>query len=74
MFGPFREVVDSILAAGESAPRKQLHTAQQVYRRLITEYGYTGGYDQVRSTTDRADRGGPARPGRSVRVVRVRAG
>ena len=47
-FGPFREVVDAILAADEAAPRKQRHTASQVYRRLVAEYGYAGGYDQVR--------------------------
>jgi transposase len=48
VFGPFREAVDDILAADEAAPRKQRHTASQVYRRLVAEYGYTGGYDQVR--------------------------
>lgn len=48
VFGPFREFVDAIVAADESAPRKQRHTAQQIYRRLVAEHGYTGGYDQVR--------------------------
>src|SRR5262249_5929562 len=48
VFGPFREVVDAILAADEAAPRKQRHTASQVYRRLVAEHGYVGGYDQVR--------------------------
>jgi transposase len=48
VFGPFREVVDAILAADQAAPRKQRHTASQVYRRLVAEHGYTGGYDQVR--------------------------
>src|SRR5579871_2972388 len=47
-FGPFREVVDAILAQDETAPRKQRHTACQVFRRLRAEYGYAGGYDQVR--------------------------
>jgi transposase len=47
-FGPFREVVDAILADDEAAPRKQRHTASQVFRRLRAEYGYAGGYDQVR--------------------------
>jgi transposase len=47
-FGPFREVVDAILAADETAPRKQRHTASQVFRRLRAEYGYAGSYDQVR--------------------------
>jgi hypothetical protein len=48
VFGAFRDTVDTILAAAETAPRKQLHTATQVYRRLVAEYGYTGNYDPVR--------------------------
>src|SRR5271169_2112716 len=48
VFGPFREAVDAILAEDESAPRKQRHTASQIYRRLVAEKGYAGKYDQVR--------------------------
>jgi transposase len=48
VFGPFRSIVDAILEADLTAPRKQRHTAMQVHRRLVAEYGYTGGYDQVR--------------------------
>lgn len=48
VFGPFRSFVDEILAADETAPRKQRHTASQIYRRLVAEKGYTGKYDQVR--------------------------
>jgi transposase len=48
VFGPFREIVVAVLQADESAPPKQRHTASQLYRRLVAEYGYTGGYDQVR--------------------------
>lgn len=44
----FHAVSDSILAADETAPPKQRHTAMQVFRRLRDEYHYTGGYDQVR--------------------------
>jgi transposase len=47
-FGPFRAAVDAILDADETAPRKQRHTASQVFRRLQGEHGYAGGYDQVR--------------------------
>ena len=47
-FGPFREVVDAILTADETAPRKQRHTASQVFRRLVAEHAYPGSYDQVR--------------------------
>src|SRR6185437_2636100 len=48
VFGSFRPFVDEILAADETAPRKQRHTASQIYRRLVAEQGYTGQYDQVR--------------------------
>ncbi len=48
VFGPFQSVVDAILTADETAPRKQRHTAAQIFRRLRAEYGYTGQYDQVR--------------------------
>ena len=48
IFGPFREAVDAIVAEDEAAPRKQRHTASQVYRRLVAEHGYGGSYDQVR--------------------------
>jgi hypothetical protein len=48
VFGPFRGFVETILAEDETAPRKQRHTATQVYRRLVAEHSYTGGYDQVR--------------------------
>jgi transposase len=48
MFGPFRALVDAIVAADETAPRKQRHTAMQIYRRLVAEHAYPGGYDQIR--------------------------
>ena len=48
VFGPFREIVDAIVAADETAPRKQRHTAQQIFRRLVAEHGYTGSYDPIR--------------------------
>lgn len=48
IFGPFQQVVDTILDADEHAPRKQRHTASQLFRRLRNEFGYTGSYDQVR--------------------------
>lgn len=47
-FGPFRAVVDDILARDRTAPPKQRHTASQIFRRLVAEHNYTGGYDQVR--------------------------
>jgi transposase len=48
VFGPFRDLVEAILAEDETAPRKQRHTARQLFRRLRDEFGYQGGYDQVR--------------------------
>jgi len=46
--GAFHGVIDQILTDDESAPPKQRHTAMQVFRRLVAEEGYRGGYDAVR--------------------------
>jgi transposase len=46
-FDPVRPIVDAILAADQHAPRKQRHTAAQLYRRLVAEYGYTGSYHPI---------------------------
>ncbi len=46
--GPFVVHIEAMLAADEQAPRKQRHTAAQVFRRLQAEHGYRGSYDQVR--------------------------
>jgi transposase len=48
VFGPFRAIVDAIVAADAQAPPKQRHTASQIYRRLVAEHGYRGRYDQIR--------------------------
>ncbi len=45
--GNFHSRIDEILKDDEQQPRKQRHTAKQIFRRL-TEEGYRGGYDQVR--------------------------
>jgi transposase len=57
-FGAFRAVAEAILDADAQAPPKQRHTACQLFRRLRDEYGYRGGYDQVRRyvQTRRRDR------------------
>src|SRR5438552_16693485 len=47
VLGSFHAVIDGILAADDSAPPKQRHTAMQLFRRLRDEYRHTGGYDQV---------------------------
>ena len=46
--GPFKAVIEAILKDDEAAPPKQRHTAAQVFRRLLDEEQYAGGYDQVR--------------------------
>ncbi len=51
--GPFHAVIREMLAENEQAPRKQRYQAAKVYRRLRDEYGYTGGYDQVRRYVQR---------------------
>lgn len=56
VFGPFQAIVDAIITADEAAPRKQRHTAQQVFRRLVAEHDYRGGYDQVRRYLQRRRR------------------
>lgn len=48
VFGPFAALVDAILEADRTAPRKQRHTASQIFRRLVKDHDCTGGYDQVR--------------------------
>jgi transposase len=45
---PVKPIIDQILADDEDAPRKQRHTAAQIFRRLVAEHEYTGGYDQIR--------------------------
>ncbi len=46
-FDPIRPIVDAILDADRYAPRKQRHTASQIYRRLVAEYGYVGSYGPI---------------------------
>jgi transposase len=48
VLGPFLGVIDAILIKDKTAPKKQRHTAQRIFDRLREEYGYTGGYTQVR--------------------------
>jgi transposase len=53
---PVKAVIDEILAADEQAPPKQRHEATQIFRRLVAEHAYRGGYDQVRRYVARARR------------------
>jgi transposase len=45
----FRVKIDEILKKDETEPRKQRHTATRIFHRLRDEFGYTGGYTQVRT-------------------------
>src|SRR5215207_11387187 len=43
-FGPFRAIVDDIHVTDRTAPPKQRHPATQIFRRLVAEHHYAGGY------------------------------
>jgi transposase len=51
-------IIDQILAADQTAPPKQRHTAKRIYDRLRVEHGFSGGYtivkDYVRESRARA--------------------
>ena len=46
--GQFKSLIDGMLRGDLSAPRKQRHTAQRIYDRLIDEYGAELSYSSVR--------------------------
>jgi DNA replication protein DnaC len=46
--GPWQGVIDAILEADKSAPRKQRHTAKRIFERLRAEHGFSGGYTIVK--------------------------
>jgi transposase len=45
---PFRSIIDEILAADRTAPRKQRHTAHRIWQRLRDEHGFAGCYTTVK--------------------------
>lgn len=47
VLGPFIPVIDEILKADETMPRKQRHTGRRLFERLQDEYGFEGGYNTV---------------------------
>lgn len=47
VFDAVRPIVDGILAADQTAPPKQRHTATQIFRRLVAEHDYTGSYHPI---------------------------
>ncbi|MDY7526219.1 IS21 family transposase [Sphingomonas sp. 10B4] len=46
--GPLLPVIDAILAADQTAPVKQRHTAKRIFERLRDEHGFAGGYTVVK--------------------------
>jgi len=46
--GEYVEVIDGWLGADREAPRKQRHTAARIFRRLVSEHGFTGSESTVR--------------------------
>lgn len=47
VLGPFIPIIQEILASDEGKPRKQRHTRMWIFRRLIDEYDFPGGYNTV---------------------------
>ena len=45
---PFRSIIQAILDADRTAPKKQRHTAHRIWQRLRAEHGFTGGYTIVK--------------------------
>lgn len=48
VMGPFLPVIEAWLEEDEAAPRKQRHTAQRVYQRLVEEHQFKGSDRRVR--------------------------
>ena len=57
--GPFQAIIDQILDDDRKAPPKQRHYATHIHQRLVQEYGYQGGYDQVRRYVQARRQSGP---------------
>lgn len=49
--GSLLPVIDAILAADQTAPLKQRHTAKRIFERLRDEHGFAGGYTVVKDDT-----------------------
>ena len=45
---PFLRIIHEILERDRQAPRKQRHTAQRIFDRLVSEHDYDGGYTIVK--------------------------
>ena len=49
--GPWVGVSDAIREEDKTQPAKQRHTAKRILDRLLAEYGFTGGYTIMRTTS-----------------------
>lgn len=47
---PFVPIIEEILRQDRDVHRKQRHTAVRIFKRLRSEYGYTGGYTVIKET------------------------
>ncbi len=45
---PIKDIVKGWLKSDGNAPRKQQHTGERIYQRLVSEHGYTGSPSSVR--------------------------
>lgn len=48
VLGEFIPTINEWLEEDKRVPRKQRHTSQRIYDRLVREYGYKGSYSSVR--------------------------
>lgn len=48
VLGNYLLIIDGWLEADRKVPRKQRHTAQRIYDRLVKEYAYSGSYSSVK--------------------------
>lgn len=46
--GPVERIIKEWLEADQNAPKKQRHTAERIYQRLVQDHGFTGGPSTVR--------------------------
>jgi transposase len=46
--GAFTGIIDEMLESDRHRPRKQRHTAQRIFERLVEEHGFAGGYTIVK--------------------------
>ncbi|WP_245523336.1 hypothetical protein [Syntrophotalea carbinolica] len=56
VLGPFMKTIDDWLSEDKDRPRKQRHTAQRVFDRLVAERGFTGSASNVRKYSARGQR------------------